>query len=301
MAARPMLAFALVLLACEQAKTEPEAVEASLAVAYDPQLSSAGDFPRPLNPPAYECSLTTALQIAVPSAEPEVCGLLSLGASHVEIRRAVDCMDRAEFRRRSFVVARQWYGTDSDIARAHLVRFDGGARTLYEASYDDYGGLGGTTVKRCRTSNKLSNLFDSEWHDGQCIGGEVVERCGLGSRSAVPRLVAESLRDQLFAATPGRLSAILAPFRLGAPASHWDSVEVRRTIQWVESGGIVAVAERHPAAFVLVFAGPCARVRAMLDSKWGPSAADTWVDHASNRRATFSLAGCSLRIERADY
>jgi hypothetical protein len=174
---------------------------------------------------------------------------------------------------------------------------------MYEAIYDDYADLGGTTVRRCKNAPGTSNLLESAWHHFQCDDGELVESCGLGRHSRVPKSLASSIRSQLLAATPGRLSPILAPLQLGAPASSWNTESVRSAVAWVESGGIVSVGiELTSSSFVktitLAFAGPCSSVTRALETKWGVSTMNTWTDRALKQQARFDPAGCSLRIER---
>jgi hypothetical protein len=147
-------------------------------------------------------------------------------------------------------------------------------------------------------------LFTSNWWDYQCKDGEVVESCAFGTPGGIPRVFVEGMSNAVLGDSPATLAAAFGPIRIGAPKSVWESDDVSRFVSMVESGGLVSLGDnrwenrgdRIEALFVL-FAGPCSRVRALLQAKWGPPNGDWWINRTLHQRAQLQLKTCRLRVE----
>jgi hypothetical protein len=302
--------FALViaLVACDQGERPSPAPTVVVA----PGFEDLPAFPKPWTDKfPYDCSITGVFEKLLPSIQVETCGLLALDAKEADHTAAVDCMKRAEAARRPYLLAREFQGIDSAIARARLVTFESGSRVMYEAMYDDNpcggscGERGGTYVTRCRVAPDGSNLFTSKWWEKQCEDGDIVESCAVGqiSRRRLPHMLAEGMRNAVIGDSPATL-APLGPVRIGAPRSIWESAAVKRLFSQIESSGLVYLSDTRWAnqrdrieALIVSFAGPCSRVRALLQAKWGPPDGVWWVNRTLHQRAQLELQTCRLRIE----
>lgn len=258
----------------------------------------------------YDCTILSALQAYLPRTRVKACGLLERDAPRATTDDAAACVKRAFASSRPLLVAQAIQGTDSAITRASVVRHEHGRYTAYEAWFDSdpcgggCGDAGGTRITRCDGAPALA----ATCYDGlaACLAcdGFVVERCRHGRPSQIPLADAEREREHLLGATPASLGPALAPLELGRPFATWSTPAVRAAITRIEAGGIVSFgSEREPwgpnvDVVALDFAGPCHRVRALLEQRWGASATATWRDPAAHRRATLDLAECRLWIER---
>lgn len=302
--------FALViaLAACDQGERRPP--EPSVTVASG--FKDLPAFPEPsTDKMPYDCSITGVFEKLLPAVHVETCGLLGPDATESDRAAAVDCMKRAGSSRRPYFLAEEIQGTDSVLARAHLISFEGDVRVMYEADFDSdpcggsCGDRGGTEVRRCRLAPEASNVFASNRWEHECEDGEVVESCAFGNPGVFPRAFAEGMSNALLGDSPATLAAAFGPVRIGAPRSVWESANVRRFVSMIESGGLVSVGDDRWTyqggrieALLVLFAGPCSRVRALLQEKWGPSTGDSWVNRTLHQRAQLELKTCRLRVER---